>query len=476
MAPQDDAGFDRSNGELSMSDITRRGVWPDAGPRLLQQQAEIENRFFEQGATVHFDRLPELQFYAPLVGLSSRGRTQYVVNYIFSICSLHDASRKLTQSEIDALAECAAKNYRRHGWAPPATAAITLLSVYSGRETFRFPFVSPKNSWSWFNHKVFFSQKWAFLRGPPAAYAWHFVRFVAYYPLVGLATRYFVKSYISMSMAAAIITDPRLRGVHEATLQKVRQEREHGRFAMHGRRTQETEQQGELSPADRQQRDDSYARVGLPPPTDVLGRPNSSRSPAGQTKQSADDWKSQEAQTGDNWDNSDVEFAPIQQTPRSSQQTGAYDQPTSTSTRTSWWRGAGSSQEQTQESPPPRSSTAWDDTDLFNDGDDASPTSPTTRKAELRGQGQGQAQATSSWDRLRQQAKANTSPFLGGDRSSQDTVWGQLRKTELPRTENEESSAAYSESDKAMNRSRNQAQKEFDAMLEAERHGGSRKD
>ncbi|KAI1748586.1 hypothetical protein F4782DRAFT_516618 [Xylaria castorea] len=112
-----------------------------------------------------------------------------------------------------------------------------------------------------------------------------------------------------------------------------------------------------------------------------------------------------------------------------------------------------------------------DDSDLVDD-DDASPVATPSRGREMPSSSSG-----SSWDRIRQQARSGNPNWEKGDSSGQEQGWAQLRqdKTRNPRDPNfKTDSYSYSNDDEERERrnyEKEQAQKEFDALLEAERHG-----
>ncbi|KAI0503122.1 hypothetical protein F5B22DRAFT_630511 [Xylaria bambusicola] len=122
-------------------------------------------------------------------------------------------------------------------------------------------------------------------------------------------------------------------------------------------------------------------------------------------------------------------------------------------------------------SPPPG---RGDTDDLFDD-DDASPVALSARRQETR---QGQISSPgSSWDRIRQQAKSGSPDWERGDSSGQERGWGRLRQDKSqdtrdsdPRTDSYSYSPEDEEREKR-NYEKEQAQKEFDAVLEAERRG-----
>ncbi|KAI0129449.1 hypothetical protein BJ170DRAFT_272487 [Xylariales sp. AK1849] len=454
-----------SFGESSSGDLSPRAHWPTALP---QKQAALEKTFFEEDSTIHFDRLRPIPTVGTLFGLNHLRRTKFVANHV--VRASMGIDRKLTQTEIDALAESANKNFNRTAWARPISITIAIAAAYNGRKDFRFPFYTPKASW--FDPKVFFSQRLSFLKGGYATWTWHASRLLAYYPLAALGAGFFVASVINTSLAADVRVDPRLSGVYEAVAQKMTA----GRDAQRRQMAQNVQQQRQMNQSDKQRRDDTYTRVGLPPPSnEETGQMSQQRRPFQPTRESPpnNDWHSQGSQAPVEWSSSDSQTsdsAASQTSQATGRSAGLFGKPAPASASRSGWSEPPPSQTQPKQ---PEQSSAWDDQGLLDD-DDASPVSTSARQAE-RQQGQAQgAQSGSSWDRVRQQAKSDASPFAKGDRSSQDTMWGRLRQDSAPTARDGSGSpeqSSYDESDEASDTAQRQAQKEFDAMLEVERRG-----
>ncbi|KAH6647537.1 hypothetical protein BKA67DRAFT_390470 [Truncatella angustata] len=434
-----------------------RSQWPTGDPR---KQTAIETRCFEDGATIHFENLAPLQSWAPIVGMDMRKRTGFVVTNAVRLAV--ESNLKLTQAEIDAISESCAKNYNRGAWASPMATVLTAAAVYQGRDKFRFPFYTPTDSW--FNSQSFPTKRWAFIKGPSATYAWHAFRFMAYYPLIKLATTLFYSSVIRMSLAADMFSDRRMARVNDAIMHKIAPNRP-------TRRTPQSQpgHQGSsgqpVEQSDAQRRDDSYRRVGLPPPLpeEVSRMARQGRVPEEQ----------QDAQEPVSWGSSEQSQSVSQTDQSSPGRGGIFGRQTSPTSQTSSWGGA-VSQDQPRQS---EQSSSWGDSELFED--DASPVSAAARRAEEAAQSQAQspsASRASAWDRVRQQAKSDAAPPAKGNRSSQDTTWGRLRQDSAPTDRDRDrtppsESYSYNEADEAKDYARSQAQKEFDAMLEAERKG-----
>lgn len=108
----------------------------------------------------------------------------------------------------------------------------------------------------------------------------------------------------------------------------------------------------------------------------------------------------------------------------------------------------------------------------FNDDsyafDDASPVAPAQQTTALTAQ---PAQGGSAWERIRNQARSGGAPKQQGTGVSA-SAWGKRRQHELTSPSNQQdSSYSYSAADEEKSYAKEQAQKEFDEMLERERRG-----
>lgn len=411
-----------------------RTRWPEADTR---KQVNIEHSFFEEDATIRFEQLRPMQAWAPLVGLTNARRTNFVVTHV--VRTAMAGKTRLRQEEIDAIADTAARNYNRSAWIRPVAAGITGGIIYGNRADYRFPLYTPSRSW--FNPEVFVTNRVAVLRGNLAKVAWHTIRFSAYFLIIAPATAFFYVSISRTSISAALFRDPRLSRVKKEVMDHMPKNPNQP-----GRAPQPQAPRQQMDPSDIQRRDESYRRVGLPPPP--------AEDFTHMERRSADQWQSQDAEQSAEWGS--------EQAPR--QRGGMFGR----------WGATPTSQPATQEQPKqPEQSSLWDDSDLLDD-DDTSPVSAAARRAELAGRSPGQG--GSAWDRVRQQAKASASPFARGDRSKGDTAWGQLQQDAAPTERDRDrtppsQSYTYSQSDSEDDAAKRKAQKEFDDMLEAERKG-----
>ncbi|KAI0175108.1 hypothetical protein BJ166DRAFT_163249 [Pestalotiopsis sp. NC0098] len=413
-------------------DATPRSPWPFADRR---KQVGVEDKFFEDGATIHFDRLAPLQSWAPLTGMDMQARTNFVATQVVRLAA--EANTRLSQAEIDGIAETSAKNFKRGAWAVPTALLFAGATVYHGRAEFKFPFFKPVGR-SWFHPEAFPSTRFAVLKGKMATYAWHAARGMVYYPAWKLATTFFYVSVSRMSISADVMRDPRLSRLRDRVLQHIQQDNPRLQKARQQHQQQQHDQGHVTSQssdqAESDQRDETYRRVGLTPPS-----PEELR-----------------------------KFSRQRQTPatRSSEQEDSQ-------TPVEWTSTERQQQAPTPPQAPQAPSSSWGDSELFDD--DASPVSPAARRAEQARSAPQQQSGASSWDQIRQQAKSDASPFQRGDRSRQDNSWGRIQQEaatpDRSRADRPSPSNGYGSSETG--EAKSQAQKDFDAMLEAERKGES---
>lgn len=444
-------------------DASPRSQWPAGDPR---KQTAIETRCFEDGATIYFDRLAPLQSWAFVAGMGMKERTGFIVTNTARLAL--EANVKLNQGEIDAISETYAKNYKRASWSAPMAGFITGAVVYRGRENFRFPFYTPTPAW--FAPYAFPTQRIAILKGTPATYMWHAFRFMAYYPLLKLATTLFYSSVIRMSITADIMSDKRMSRINEELRKKLGSSRKSSRNQKAALpQSGEQASAGQLmEQSDSEQREESYRRVGMspPPPEEIRRMVRQRQSPEAKSTDQ------QDTQGTPEWSTADFQRAEVA------------SQANEAPARKSGWVGrsaAPATPSPAEETTKQERSSAWGDSELF-EGDDSSPVSPAARRADqaytsVRTRAQTQREpGASSWDRVRQQAKSDMSPFAKGDRSSQDTTWSRIQQETAARDRDRERTPpsdnySYNEADESKEYAKSQAQKDFDAMLEAERKG-----
>lgn len=420
----DDAGWDtvrKSTGK----------AWPHVG---AQQQAAVEAKYFEEGATVEFDRLPGPPAVARLfrAGTGTQ-RTLIIMARVTSVA--RSAGRPLNQSEIDALAEQGARAAGRVAWVLPLAVAGAAVLTCVDRKRFRFPFYTPPKH-GWFDPRAFPTRRNPLVRGRNAGAVWHGVRFAAYLPLTWFGTGLFMASMIRTRFLADM-ADPRLEGLR----------------------------------ADIQQHQIAQGQRPRPP-----GMPHPAK------PEIAEAWPEQ---------GKTEEVPPSSSSPPAAQAWPAAP-PASSAARQPSGGAPWPSQRSSAKEPP----TPFDDTDLFDDDDDdASPVPASVRRAERRQaaqQAQQQQQqelqqqarqsqtAGSSWSRVRQQAGvSNSSPpataATGDDAPprGRTSAWSRVRQATTNDGPAGGEAYPYGESGDDGATSKSQAQKQFDDMLEAERQGGS---
>ncbi|RYP75841.1 hypothetical protein DL771_002105 [Monosporascus sp. 5C6A] len=374
--------------------------WPYVS---YSQQLQLQKRHFEDGATIHFERLSGLQFWAPVFLFSDSIRVATIIKRVIGAST--SAQRRLTAGEVDALSEHANDAARKLAWAHPVSVAIAAAATANGRNTFKFPFYQPKMTS--FDPYYFPKNTLPLLKGARAAATWHFVRFLAYCPLTWIGSVMFFSSVADTSFHAHLLRDSRLSSLVK-----------------------------DIQPNHKQTSRPSLA-----------GSPGTSQSPQPYRR---DDYP-------------DSSAPPISQPQPYPQQP-------------SWGTPQAQREELRRSNRPdyPSRNASWDSSPF---DDDASPVAPAARRSE---EAQVQrAPSGSAWDRLRQQTQSGTSDFTKGDSSGRERGWAQLRQDKAPNTtRGPRSTEQYSyswqdEEREKRNYDKEQAQKEFDALLESERRGGS---
>jgi hypothetical protein len=357
---------------------------------VTEEQAQTSLRLM----SMRFDDLPQLPFFAPWFGLTTSWHRSEVGKALGQLSVV--AGRPLDPTEADLIAYYRSVACRRQTWASPLVAFGTAYMTYRGRDTFRFPFYTPKASW--FNPMSFPGRTRSIAKGTPAVMIWHALRFTAYYTILKTFVAPFVHSYALTSFAASVTFDKRLQAV---------------------RNRENRNKQNILFPSTRESTQASGAAGSAAP---------SSR--WGATSQ-------QPPQTTSPW----AEPPPGQDAPH-------------------------------QDIPPQQDPQGFGDDYVF---DDASPVSPAqrapVRRPPLGVQQQQQQQqpenddGLSAWERIRRQAKAE-----------EGAPWNPPpQQRGVPRVQQQKQQESYvvdsAEAEKAY--AREQAQKEFDEMLERERRAAS---
>ncbi|KAI0173453.1 hypothetical protein GGR52DRAFT_387915 [Hypoxylon sp. FL1284] len=358
-------------------------------------QGMIERRLFQDGATIHFDRLHMRNFL-----LIKSAAVPYSILALVTD-SAKAAQRPLTAGEVEATSEIAANASLYFTWARPMSLAGAFLYTQYRQEKQSFMFVRLKALR--FDPNIFPTKRLPLLTGANAAAAWQIARILSHAPFFYFLSLPFLGSLVRMTFDANVRLDSRLQNL----LQDIKTN-----SAMRAQQRQGQRVANQL-PENRQFQHDGPGTNSQP--EDAMGGSAPSPSTAATTPTPLPAW-SQSLQPRD------------------------------------------------------------DVSDLFDD-DDGSPVPASVRRAEL--QQDRSAQGGSTWDRVRQQSQSGSAQWRRGDSSGQERGWGRLRQDKTQntgdaqrRTENY-SYTQDEERKEQKNYEKEQAQKEFDAMLEAERRGGS---
>ncbi|KAI1141720.1 hypothetical protein F5Y05DRAFT_271734 [Hypoxylon sp. FL0543] len=440
MSSDDVFGTTFDDSSPSDQPISNNPPWPRVD-RL--KQAQIERRFFEDGATIHYERLPTLQSWTPLFLISDSLRVAYVTTKVVGCAKL--AARRLTAEEVDGASEAAAISCRYLPWIQPVSMIAASLISWRTRRSFGFAFYRPKPGK--IDPTVFPMRRAPIFTGRRAYYAWHAARFLTYFPPVWFGSLLFFSSLAETSYEARLLRDPRLRNIMTNAKRNARHfGGQHGNLPQSpGAATSHPSRETHSTP--------SFPRGQFP-----------SQSGSQSTQDYGHDTYTSQAEDGFTEPATRGNTSTTASVPQSSYSRNAQPQvPPSKS------QGA-----RYPESDP---RNADYDADLFDGDDDASPVSAAARRAEA--QQARDAQSGSAWDRIRRQSQSDNSQWAKGDSSGQERGWAQLRQDKAqnarewqPKTE----SFAYTkeEEDRETRKyEREQAQKDFDALLEAERRGDS---
>ncbi|KAI1648943.1 uncharacterized protein F4817DRAFT_332355 [Daldinia loculata] len=432
--------------DSSPSDLTTNPPWPLVS---RNQQTQIERTYFEDGATIHFERLPRLQFWAPLFFMKESFRVVYVTGKAVQASKL--SQRRLTADEVNATSEAAANSARFLTWIHPVSLITTSIICWRTRKTFKFPLYQPKKRK--FNPFTFPSKRLPIFTGASAVFAWHVSRFFCYLPFTLVGSLIFFTSVAESSYDAHLSRDPRLKN----WLADVRR--------IHLNR---------LARMQRENQGPQRSFPGLPDPDSQ----SSQRTPV---PQSPRDKYSSESENEAPREYGHDTFTGQSESSPNGLASEASRSPSTSSSQSYWGKEI-----QSQAPPSKSQDTVYsdsgsqhseDDLDLFDD-DDASPVPAALRKAEAQQTRDGQG--GSAWDRIRQQqSQSRSAQWARGDSSGQERGWGRLRqdRTQNPRDSQPKTEGfAYTKQDEDKENKtyeKEQAQKEFDALLEAERRGGS---
>ena len=318
--------------------------------------------------------------------------------------------RGLTPEERDVIAYLAAKRTVTQSFEPPLSMAAAIYLERRGRSTSKFPFYTPKPTS--FDPSFFPSKRMPMLQGPFSFIAWNATRFGCYAFVAHFVGGIFFQSYATSVQTAAMLRDPRLADLRRGFADRRRGIKTPG---SQGSQPWQMPEDPSMKDAETPYGDASYAEE---------------RAPAtATTETTADPTRDRGSSTA----------APTAPSPVAR---GSYPPPR-------------------QHPAPVQSASASDEftESSFFEDDDASPMAPTARA-----QSTASSSGGSAWERLRQQAKS--SPAGQGSGSSagapRSSTWGQNAEQ-----------YTYSQEDRDKASAKDQAQREFDAMLEKERRGDS---
>ncbi|KAI1827368.1 hypothetical protein F4861DRAFT_406315 [Xylaria intraflava] len=396
---------------------THHPPWPAVNPFA---QRRFERQFLADGETIDFSSLPQSPHRV-------YGILKKVSEYSIS------AGRPITAIEANAIAKHDTQSAGYLNLAPEITTAVSAFAAWRGRHTFRFPFYTPNKET--FNPYVFPSTRLPLRRGRVAFMLWHLTRMFAYSPLLFIPTLVFFGSIRARSFQLRMTNDQSLSGL----MKDVKQHRLEV-FKQEARR-----------------------RSNAPYPTGTAPY-------QGQRQMGNETYQDSASQyyRGDNYDTqSSNVFESSGRAPGASQPT----------TQSSWGQvnSTQSAPQKARNSTVPDSFSRYEDDIFDNPDDDASPVAPSARKDDARSS----SSSGSAWDRIRQQANSGNSTWEKGDSSGQEHGWGKLRQDKArnpkdftPKADSYSYSSEDEEKEKR-NYEKEKAQKDFDALVDAERRGES---
>jgi len=359
---------------------------------------------------INYEALPKAPFWGPMFGYSQESiKINAAGRVMFASASV---GRPLTQPEKDAMAYYIAKGMVTLSYTPPIALGISFAFWRKGLLTYRFPFWQPKP-------EQFNPNKFAFLQGALAQRAWHGLRGLTYYSLAHLFVYGFLTSYSVSTFMAGLETDPRLEDFRRTMKSRLA-----------NRASSRQGHRGSMAGPTNGMDQESHAAGQAP----YDGYDTSSGSESSTYGEDAE-FTAQEARK-----------AAEEEVQRRKQQALA-------------------AQRHSSSEPEPYQDSLGDDGYVF---DDASPVSPTERQ---RG-AQQSSQGGSAWERLRRQASSSQNVQPRGNSNRPTGSWQRRRDEEqTSRGAREGTSYNFSTADEERAYAKEQAQKEFDEMLERERRG-----
>ena len=324
--------------------------------------------------------------------------------------------RQLEPAERDTMAQAMAGNNVSLAYIPAYWLSTAFLLERWGRRRLRFPFYTPTG----INPEVFPNERLAYIRGPPAVWAWNATRLACYAFVSKLSIAPIVAGMVTYSTYQIFTHDKNLAAFHQAMR----------KLSVTDARMLENQLGSRIASIYGGSEDLSMRDASEP----LFGQ----ASDADPTPASENSW----AQRRSRW-------APQRQS--------AHEQEMS-------------SQGTSSAAPVASDSTSWDTgSDPL---DDASPVAPAAREQTATNSSTPRA-GGSTWERIRQGAQSQRQG--GGSNGTQS--WEQ-RRFQASRGADQASQAGdsytYSKEEEESNYAKEQAQKQFDAMLERERKGAER--
>jgi hypothetical protein len=360
---------------------------------------------------IQYEELPQLPFWAPLMGSSFAAYKLEIADVVVNTSAL--LGRGLKPEERDIIAYLAAKRAVTQSYEPPISLAAAIYLERRGRATQKFPFYTPKATT--FDPSFFPSKRMPMLQGALSLMTWNAARFGCYAFVAHFIGGIFFQSYATSVQTAAMLRDPRLADLRRGFADRRRARAAGGQGAQPWQQPEDPS----MNDAETPYGDVSYAEESAPATATTQTAADRTRDDVSTRSSPATSYPTTTTRGG---------YTPSRQQPAPVQSTTS-------------------------------SNNEFSDGDFFED--DASPVAPVARAASAN---TGASSGGSAWDRLRQQAGSGPA---GGDSGAstagpRSRTWGQNAEQ-----------YTYSQEDADKASAKDQAQKEFDAMLEKERRGES---
>ncbi|KAK3333791.1 hypothetical protein B0T19DRAFT_419163 [Cercophora scortea] len=406
----------RDNGNRAPRDAADEEFPGFAGP--VPYSVVMKNA---QQLGIDFETLPKPPPWAFLFGYSDKWCKSSIMIRVMNFSAM--LGRPLEKAETDAVVQYSAQRNRIVSYEPVVWLPTTIFLHNRGYKTFRFPFVTPDPAT--FNPNVFPSQQMPLWSGQAAHKGWHALRLGAYGFLCHIMISSAFRMCADIRVVKQIERDPTLAALSERILEI------------------------------------GKARVqGLPPPPPPKHHPAVHQGT--QSTEPSDDTSSgfyrPDSDAASSFGAQDE-----QATPASPAAARSTQQPQQQHRRP--WRPQGAAPPPPPPPPPAPSAASEDDDFLF---DDASPVAPSAQRP---APAPTPYTSGSAWERLRQRGRT------GGDSGAQDEQTGAQKSSWAERRRQGSSQPAdaysYSQADQDKAYAKEQAQREFDAMLERERRGQS---